>query len=97
MQINGAGERAPHVTNQSWAGFRAPELCAALDLEGLAISSGAACSAGTAEPSPVITAIAGGERALSAIRISLGEDDGPAEIDFARAAFERILARRRSL
>ncbi|HZO11970.1 MAG TPA: cysteine desulfurase family protein [Polyangiaceae bacterium] len=90
---NGDGPRAPHVSNLSWLGFRGPELCAALDLEGVAVSSGAACSAGTAEPSPVITAMAGEARALSAVRASLGDATRESDIDAALAAFARVVTR----
>lgn len=90
---NGGEPRAPHVTNLSFSGWRGPELCAALDLEGVCVSSGAACSAGTAEPSPVITAMLGRERARGAVRISLGETSNAADISAARHAFLRILAR----
>ncbi len=94
---NGDGARAPHVTNLSWPGWRGDELCAALDLEGVAASSGAACSAGTAEPSPVLTAMLGPERAASAVRFSIGEDT--TETDLAEAALRmaRVLSRLRSL
>lgn len=91
--VNGTGPRVPHVSNQSWLGWRGAELCAALDLEGIAISSGAACSAGTAEPSAVIRAMLGEARAASAIRISLGEPTTADEIAATHAAFERVLAR----
>ena len=90
---NGFGERAPHVSNLSWPGWVGAELCAALDLEGVAVSSGAACSAGTAEPSPVLTAMLGVERARSAVRVSLGEDTAPGEIDDALERWERVLSR----
>lgn len=86
--------RAPHVTNLSFAGWRSPELCASLDLEGVAVSSGSACSAGTAEPSPVVAAMAGAMRAASAVRISLGETTSDRDIDAAIEAFTRVLGRR---
>jgi cysteine desulfurase len=89
---NGEG-RAPHVTNLSWPGWRGDELCAALDLEGVAVSSGSACSAGTAEPSPVLTAMVGPERASSAVRISLGEETTAEEVDEAVRRWARVLAR----
>jgi cysteine desulfurase len=69
------------VSNLSWPGWRGDELCAALDLEGVAISSGSACSAGTSEPSPVIEAMVGRARAASAVRVSLGEETTRGEID----------------
>ncbi|NUO50079.1 MAG: cysteine desulfurase [Polyangiaceae bacterium] len=90
---NGSGERAPHVTNLSFSGWLGPELCAALDLEGVCVSSGSACSAGTAEPSPIITAMLGRTRAASAVRISLGETSTNDDISAAILAFERVLAR----
>lgn len=92
---NGTGARLPHVSNQSWIGWRGAELCAALDLEGIAISSGAACSAGTAEPSAVIDAMLGEARAASAIRISLGETTTAEDLRTTEAAFERVLRRNR--
>lgn len=92
--VNGSGARAPHVTNLSFAGWRGEELCAALDLEGVAVSSGSACSAGTAEPSPVLTAMLGRERAASAVRVSLGEETSDADVERAVAAFRAVLARR---
>lgn len=73
-QRNGAPPRLPHVTNLSFAGVRGDELVAALDLLGVRVSSGSACAAGTAEPSPVITAMLGAERAASAVRVSLSDE-----------------------
>jgi cysteine desulfurase len=63
-----------HVLNLRFDGWKGDELVAALDLEGICISSGSACSAGTAEPSAVITAMLGLEAAVGAVRISLGEE-----------------------
>jgi cysteine desulfurase len=93
LTVNGTAGRAPHVSNMSWRGWRGDELCAAVDLEGVAISSGSACSAGTAEPSKVIKAMLGEERAAGAVRISLGEDSSASDIDLAIAAFERVFSR----
>ena len=90
---NGGEPRAPHVTNLSFSGWSGPELCAALDLEGLCVSSGSACSAGTAEPSPVITAMLGRARAAAAVRVSLGETSESADISTAAQVFLRVLAR----
>jgi cysteine desulfurase len=90
---NGEGDRAPHVLNMSFSGWIGPELCAALDLEGVAVSSGSACSAGTAEPSPVLEAMVGRARALSAVRLSLGEDTTAEEIREALVRWQRVFAR----
>ncbi len=86
--------RAPHVSSVAPAGsFSGPELVAALDLEGVAVSAGPACSAGTMEPSAAITALYGEDRARRTIRISLGEDTTEADVDFALAAFREVLER----
>jgi cysteine desulfurase len=91
--VNGSGPRAPHVTNLSWPGWSGAELVAALDLEGLAVSSGSACSAGTSDPSPVLKAMVGELRAASAVRFSLGETSTMEDVLFAEAALRRVLAR----
>ena len=90
---NGSGPRAPHVSNLSFPGWKGDELAAAMDLEGVAVSSGSACSAGTSEPSPVITAVAGDERARSALRISLGEETSDGDVAEAIRRFQRVLGR----
>ncbi len=87
----GQAERLPHVTNVSFPGRAGDELVAALDLLGVAVSSGSACSAGTTEPSKVITAMLGVERARGAVRISLGDATTGHELELAVAAFERVL------
>lgn len=92
-QLNGFAPRAPHVINLSFVGWSGPELCAALDLEGVAVSSGAACSAGTAEPSEVVRAVCGEARALGAVRISLGELSTRDDVEQGFAAFFRVLQR----
>jgi len=86
--------RAPHIASLAFEGFSGPELVAALDLEGVAVSAGPACSAGTMEPSTSLTALFGEDRARRTIRVSLGEDTSGADIDFAIGAFERVLGRR---
>jgi cysteine desulfurase len=93
---NGTAPRAPHVTNLSFPGWLGPELCAALDLEGVAVSSGSACSAGTAEPSPVILAMVGEARARSAVRVSLGDETSSEAIEAALCAWDRVLERGRA-
>jgi len=92
--VNGAGApRAPHVSSLAFAGGRSAELAAALDLEGVRVSSGSACSAGTSEPSQVISAMQGAERALATLRVSLGEATTSAEIAGFLQALRRVLAR----
>ncbi len=86
-------ERAPHVTSLAFPFFSGPELVAALDLEGVAVSAGPACSAGTMEPSSAITALYGEDVARRTIRISLGEDTTEDDVTFALGAFREVLER----
>lgn len=91
---NGDGvSRLSHVSNLSFEGWRGDELVAALDLEGLCVSSGSACSAGSHEPSPVIAAMLGTNRAESAVRVSLGDETTDAEISRAISVVLRVVAR----
>lgn len=92
-QVNGSGARASHVTNVSFPKWIGAELVAALDLEGVSVSSGSACSAGTVEPSAVIAAFAGDARAKSSVRISLGTTTTREEIERARDVFARVVTR----
>jgi cysteine desulfurase len=94
--LNGTAARACHVSNLSWPGWAGDELVAALDLEGVYVSAGSACAAGTPEPSRVIAAMLGDGRAKSAVRVSLGEDTTGEIVEAAIAVFERVLARRPS-
>lgn len=87
-----AQARAPHVSSLLFPGWEGPELVAAMDLEGVSVSSGSACSAGTSEPSPVVSALVG-ERARSAVRVSLGEGTTDDDVSYAIDAFTRVLAR----
>ncbi|MCC6217756.1 MAG: cysteine desulfurase [Polyangiaceae bacterium] len=92
--VNGRGApRLPHVSSLSFRGWRSDALVAALDLEGVRISGGPACAAGSSRPSAVISAMQGEERALGAIRVSLGELTTAAEIERAIAVFFRVLTR----
>jgi cysteine desulfurase len=92
-KVNGRGPRAPHVTNMAFPGWVAPELVAALDLEGVSVSGGSACSAGTSEPSAVLTAMVGEARAASSVRLSLGETTTREDVAAAVKAFARVLGR----
>jgi cysteine desulfurase len=93
IALTGREPRAPHVAHLLVGGWRGDELVAALDLEGLCVSSGSACSAGTAEPSPAITALVGAERARSALRVSLGEPSRADDVEAFLEALRRVLAR----
>ena len=91
-ELNGGQvPRLPHVSNLSFPGVSGDEVVAALDLLGVCVSSGSACSAGTTEPSTIISAMLGRERARAAVRVSLGESTSQSEIQAAKAAFRRVL------
>jgi cysteine desulfurase len=76
--------RTPNTTNIMFSGIEGEALVIALDLKGLACSTGAACSSGAVEPSHVLTAIGlSPDEARSSLRFSLGRHTTSAEIDFA--------------
>src|SRR4029077_8823305 len=79
-----AAPRTPNTTNLVFPGVEGEALLIALDLKGLACSTGAACSSGAAEPSPVRTAMGlPPEEARASLRFSLGRHTTAADIDFA--------------
>jgi cysteine desulfurase len=80
---NGAAEpRVPNTTNISFERIEAESLLIGLDLEGVAVSSGSACSSGTLEPSHVLKAMGLPHlRTLSSIRFSLGAGNTDADVD----------------
>jgi cysteine desulfurase len=82
---NGAGApRTPNTTNITFPGIEGEALVIALDLKGLACSTGAACSSGAVEPSHVLTAIGlPAEEARASLRFSLGRHTAAADIEFA--------------
>jgi cysteine desulfurase len=90
------GMRVATVSSTSVRGWRGTALVAALDLEGVAVASGAACSSGLDAPSPVILAMHDDEpwRAKSALRISLGPETTDDELALALDALGRVLDRR---
>jgi cysteine desulfurase len=97
VRIHGAG--APRIggtVNAGFAGARGESLVIALDLAGIAASTGAACTSGTIEPSPVLLAIGqSSDRAREAVRFSLGPTTTAAEIDAVLELLPSIVARAR--
>ena len=91
----GEGPRVASVTNLSVPGWRGEVMVAALDLEGLCASAGAACSSGLGAPSPVLQAMYPDApwRAESALRLSLGPETSDAHIEAAVVVLQRVLAR----
>jgi len=87
----------PNVLAVAFAGASGEALLAALDLEGVAVSTGAACSSGSTEPSPVLLAMGQTpERARSAIRFSVGQGVDAAQIDHVLALLPDLVARVRA-
>jgi cysteine desulfurase len=91
-------ERGPRVgtaSNVWWSGRRSDATVAALDLEGLAVSAGAACSSGTSEPSKVLRAMHPLEHARSetSIRFSFGPETDETAVEFAAECCRRISLR----
>jgi cysteine desulfurase len=84
-RVNGGrAARTPNTTNITFSGVEGEALVIALDLKGLACSTGAACSSGAVEPSHVLTAIGlSPEDARASLRFSLGRHTTEAEIEFA--------------
>jgi cysteine desulfurase len=93
---NGGEPRVPNTANVSFEGVDAEALLIALDLEGVAASTGAACAAGGIEPSHVLKAMGfSPERVQSSLRLSLGRATTEAEIDFAAGVIASAVARQR--
>jgi len=97
--VNGAREpRVPNTTNISFDRVEAESLLIALDLEGIAVSTGAACSSGTLEPSHVLRAMGlPTHRAQNSIRFSLGAGNTDDEIDYLLEKLPRAVEKLRSL
>jgi cysteine desulfurase len=86
----------PNTLHVSFDELRGESLVAALDLEGIAVSVGSACAAGSAEASHVLLAIGRShEEAREGIRFSLGEATTVAEIDTTVAVLRRVVTRMR--
>jgi len=95
------GESAPRLPNTSniyFDGIDGESLVIALDLKGLAVSTGAACSSGAIEPSHVLTSMGlRADRAKASVRFSLGKQNTAEDIDFALDVIPETVARLREL
>jgi len=96
--VGDGGPMAPHVLNVLIPGTDSEAMIMHLDLAGIAVSNGSACTSGTVEPSYVLKAM-GLPRgaASSAIRFSFGRQNTAEEIDQTVDALDEILARLRKL
>lgn len=97
--VNGElAPRVPNTTNIYFDHIEGEALVISLDLKGLAVSAGSACSSGAVEPSHVLVSMGlRSDRAHASIRFSLGKQTTAADIDFALALVPEIVARLRQL
>jgi cysteine desulfurase len=90
--------RLDHLSNISFRFIEGEGLLINLDLQGIAVSTGSACSSGTLEPSPVIRALGhNDELARGSIRFSFGKDNTDADIDYVVDVLVAAVARLREL
>ena len=96
VKVNGSDHRHPGIVNLYFPGISGEELALRLDLEGICVSPGAACSAREGQPSPVLLAMGHSrERAGNSLRFSLGRNTTEEDIRRTITAVEAILRRRR--
>jgi len=97
--VNGARpSRVPNTTNISFDRVEAESLLIALDLEGIAVSTGSACSSGTLEPSHVLKAMGlAAHRTQNSLRFSLGMFSTEEEVDRVVEVLPRLVEKLRGL
>jgi cysteine desulfurase len=95
---SGGGPRVLNTSNIYFDHIEGEAMVIALDLKGLAVSTGAACSSGAIEPSHVLTAMGlAPERARASIRFSVGKHNSDEDIQFALSVIPSTIARLREL
>jgi cysteine desulfurase len=99
IAFNGEREpRLPHLSNISFRFIEGEGLLIHLDMQGIAVSTGSACSSGTLEPSPVIRALGRNEElARGAIRFSFGKDNIDEDVDYLLEVLPRAVESLRRL
>lgn len=99
LVVNGGdAERSPSILNVSVPGANSETLLLSMDMEGLAVSSGSACSSGAVRPSHVLTAMGLPEEVAGpSVRFSLGRGTTDVEIDRVISVFPRLMERLRAL
>jgi cysteine desulfurase len=97
--VNGEGApRVPNTTNLYFDHIEGESLVISLDLKGLAVSTGSACSSGAVEPSHVLVSMGlRPDRTHASIRFSLGKQTTAQDIDFTLALVPETVARLRAL
>jgi cysteine desulfurase len=93
-RLNGHPDlRVPGCVNVSFDGIEGESILLHLDLMGISVSTGSACSSGSLDPSPVIMAIGNNpERAHGSIRFSLGRENTEADIDYTIETVKDVVA-----
>ena len=86
-------ERVPSNANISFDGCDGENILFCLDLNGICVSTGSACSAGAVTPSHVIAAVAGELRAKSAVRFTFGKYNTAEEVDCTISALKEIISK----
>lgn len=95
---SGNAPRVPNTANIYFDCIEGEAIVIALDLKGVAVSTGAACSSGAIEPSHVLTAMGlGADRARASIRFSLGKQNTSGDVDLLLSILPDVLARLREL
>ena len=99
MTVNGSMEkRLPGNLNLSFKGIEGESLVLALDMQGICVSSGAACTSGSIEPSHVLLALgADTESAKSTVRISLNEENTAEDVDYIALKLKEAVENLRKL
>jgi cysteine desulfurase len=96
-RTNGGEPRVANTANVAFAGADGESIVINLDLAGVQVSMGAACTSGSVEPSPVLLALGQPrEQAREAVRFSLGRENTEEEIDAVLAMLPAIVARVRA-
>ena len=91
-------QRLPHLSNISFRFIEGEGLLIHLDMQGVAVSTGSACSSGTIEPSPILQALGrDDELARGSIRFSFGKDNTEADVDYVLDVLTRAVESLRRL
>ncbi len=93
-----AAPRVPNTSNLLFEGIEGEGFVIAMDLKGISVSTGAACSSGATEPSHVLTAMGlSGDEARGSIRFSLGKQNTEEEVDEVLAQVPGVVAKLREI
>jgi cysteine desulfurase len=92
-----AARRVPNTSNVVFEGIEGEGFVIAMDLKGISVSTGAACSSGAIEPSHVLTAMGLGEAARGSIRFSLGKQNTAEEVECVLAEVPEVVRKLREM